>query len=55
MQVGHGAEAAAEPPAANVSGSPAPQWMRYRCRHHLPFIRSWKTTSSRPHVLTTSQ
>ena len=27
----------------------------YRWRHHLPLIRSWKTTSLRPPVVTTSQ
>jgi hypothetical protein len=27
----------------------------YLCLHHLPLTRSWNTTSSRPHVVTTSQ
>jgi hypothetical protein len=33
------------------------RWARdfYRCRHHLPLCRSWKTTSLRPRAVTTSQ
>jgi hypothetical protein len=35
--------------------SPHPPPPSQRWRHHRPLMRSWKTTSSRPQVVTTSQ